>query len=372
MRRRVRKTLYRPKSPYNKRSSEADGKGDNMIKIVVDCFGGDHSPSANVAGAVEALKRHDDLHLILTGDKELIEKELSSLEYDKQRLTIEHAPEAISCEEEPTVAIKNGETSMVKAMELVRKNDDIAGMVSLGSTGALLAGSFLKIGRLKNVLRPAFCPMMPTMDGTGVGICDSGANAECTPEYLQQFAIMGTKYLELAHGFKNPKVALLNIGTEKEKGDRLHQEAYELLENTPCINFVGNMESRNTLTGEFDLIVCDGFSGNVLLKSTEGACLEMLKMLKRVFTSSLKNKIGALFLKKSIMETKEFMDYRNYGGAVMLGTKKIVVKCHGNGIAKTVANCIDQAYKMQTGNLNEAIETALAEFAPKRKTEQSE
>ena len=340
-----------------------------MIKIVLDCFGGDHSPHANVEGAVEALKLHDDLHLILTGDKDILEKELSAFEYDKSRVTIEHAPEVISCDDKPTVAIKNGETSMVKAMELVRREDDIAGMVSLGSTGALLAGAFLKIGRLKNVLRPCFMPLMPTMAGTAVGICDSGANAECTPEYLQQFAIMGVRYLQLAYGVENPKVALLNIGTEREKGDRMHQEAYELLEKTPCVNFVGNMESRNTLTGEFDLIVCDGFSGNVLLKATEGACLEMLKMLKKVFTSSLKNKIGALFLKKSIMEVKDFMDYRNYGGAVMLGTKKIVVKCHGNGEAKTIKNCIDQAYKMQMGNLNTEIENALAEYAPRKKAE---
>jgi len=213
-------------------------------------------------------------------------------------------------------------------------------------------------------------PMLPTMNGTGVGICDSGANAECTAEYLKQFAIMGVKYLQLVHGVKEPKVALLNIGTESDKGDKMHIDAYELLKNTPCINFVGNMESRNTLTGEFDLIVCDGFSGNVLLKSTEGACLEMLKLMKRMFTSSLKNKIGALFLKKSVMETKAFMDYRNYGGAVMLGTKKIIVKCHGNGIAKTVANCVDQAYKMHHGNLNPEIEKALAEFAPRNKAEE--
>ncbi|MBO4573335.1 MAG: phosphate acyltransferase PlsX [Clostridia bacterium] len=337
-----------------------------MIKIVVDCYGGDYSPSANVEGAVEALGSHEDLSLVLTGDEQEINKELSRFNYDKARITVVNAPKVISHEVKPTVAIKDAETSMAKAMEIVRKEDDVAGLVSLGSTGALLAGAFLKVGRLKNVLRPAFCPILPTMDGKGVGICDSGANAECTPDYLKQFAIMGSKYLEITYGFKSPRVALLNIGTEEDKGDRLRLEAYELLKNTECINFVGNMESRNLLTGELDLVVCDGFSGNVLLKSTEGACLEMLKMLKRTFTSSLKNKIGALFLKKSILKTKDFMDYRNYGGAVMLGTKKIVVKCHGNGVAKTVANCIDQAYKMQAGGLNEAIEKALEQYAPRQ------
>lgn len=339
------------------------------MKIVVDCFGGDYSPQANIEGAVMALSRHDDLELILTGDKGVIEAELKKHDYDEKRITIEHAPEVISCDEKPTLAIRNENTSMAKAMDLIRKNDDIAGMVSLGSTGALLAGAFLKVGRLKNVLRPCFMPVLPTMAGTIVGLCDSGANAECTPEYLLQFGIMGTKYLELAHGVENPKTALLNIGTEREKGDRLHQEAYGLLEACPIINFNGNMESRNMLSGDFDLIVCDGFSGNVLLKSTEGACLELLKLLKKTFTSSLKNKIGALFLKKSIMDIKDFMDYRNYGGAVMLGTKKIIVKCHGNGVAKTVANCVDQAYKMQTGNLNGEIEAALLKYAPKKAVE---
>ncbi len=359
--------LARADTAYSRRG----GKSRRiMVKIAVDCFGGDHSPNANVVGAVEALKMHDDLYVVLTGDEQILNNELAALSYDKSRLEIVHAPKVISHDERPTVAIRDPETSMAKAMELVRKNEDVAGLVSLGSTGALLSGAFLKVGRLKNVIRPAFCPIMPTMDGTGVGICDSGANAECTPEQLKQFAIMGSIYLETAYGFESPKVALLNIGTEEDKGDRLRLETFELLKNTECINFVGNMESRNLLTGEFDLIVCDGFSGNVLLKSTEGACLEMLKLFKKVFTSSLKNKIGALFLKKSVMETKEFMDYRNYGGAVMLGTKKIVVKCHGNGVAKTVRNCIDQAYKMSNGGLNERIEAALAEYAPRRAQEE--
>ena len=337
-----------------------------MYKIVLDCFGGDHSPNANVVGAVEALKTHPDLYLILTGDQKTLENELSSLDYDKNRLEIVHAPEVVSCDDKPTAAVRNGETSMMKAIDIVRREEDVTGLVSLGSTGALLAGAFMKIGRLKNVMRPAFCPILPTMTGKGVGICDSGANAECTPEYLQQFAIMGSKYLEITYGFENPRVALLNIGTEKEKGDKLRQDAYELIGNTPCVNFVGNMESRNLLSGDMDLVVCDGFAGNVLIKSTEGACLEMLKLIKKVMTGSLKNKIGALFMKKSMYELKDFMDYRNYGGAVMLGTKKIVVKCHGNGVAKTVANCIDQAYKMQLGGLNEEIEKALGEYAAKK------
>ena len=340
-----------------------------MVRIVLDCFGGDHSPNANVSGAVEALNNNGDLYLILTGDEAAIKKELDGLTYDKSRLEVVHAPAVVSCDDKPTVAIRRNDTSMGKAIELVTANADISGLVSLGSTGALLAGSFMKIGRLKNVMRPAFCPILPTMKGGIVGICDSGANAECKSEYLNQFAVMGSKYLEVCYGVKNPKVALLNVGVEREKGDSMHQDAYKLLEANACINFAGNMESRELLTGEFDLIVCDGFSGNVLIKSTEGACLEMLKMFKKVFTASLPNKIGALLMKKSIMEKKEFMDYRNYGGAVMLGTKKVVVKCHGSGNAKSVRLCIEQAYRMSSGGLGAEIETALAEYAPKNKQE---
>lgn len=339
-----------------------------MVKIVLDCFGGDKSPKENVLGAVEALKEVKDLYLILTGDKAIIEEQLSGLSYDEDRLSTEHAPDVISGEEKPTAAIKNENSSMMKAINLLKTQSDVDGMVSLGSTGALLAGAFLKVGRLNNVIRPAFCPILPTMKGTFVGICDSGANAECTPEYLHQFAIMGSEYMRITYGVESPKVALLNVGTEEHKGDPLRQKAYSLIKSTECINFVGNMESRTLLTGDMDLVVCDGFSGNVLLKSTEGACLEMLKMFKQVFTSSLKNKLGALLLKKSIMEKKDFMDYRNYGGAVMLGTKKIIVKCHGNGIAKTVKNCIIQAYKMQNGGINQAIEEKLAKYAPRKQS----
>lgn len=335
-----------------------------MIKIVLDCFGGDFSPSANVQGAVEYLKENKDVYIILTGKEEVLKKELENYTYDKSRLEIQNADDVISLEEKPTEAIRRPNTSMIRAIDIVRQDDSVAGMVSLGSTGALLAGAFLRVGRLKNVLRPAFCPILPTLYGGHVAICDSGANAECTPQYLRQFAVMGSRYLEAMYGIKNPKVGLLNIGVEKEKGDRMHQEAYELLENTEIINFQGNMESRELLTGKFDLIVCDGFSGNVLIKSTEGACLEMMKMLKRTMTSSLKNKIGALFLKGAITKQKDLMDYHNYGGAVMLGAKKIIVKSHGNSNATAVKKSLEQVYTLQMGNINSKIEEDLALLVP--------
>lgn len=333
-----------------------------MFKIILDCYGGDFSPDANVLGAVEYLNENKDVYLILTGKEAELKEKLSPLKYDSGRLEIVNADEVISLEEKPTEAIRRKNTSMVKAFEVLRENDEVIGLVSLGSTGALLCGGLLLCGRLKNVMRPAFCPILPTLYGGHVAICDSGANAECTAQYLRQFAIMGSRYLEGAYGIKNPKVGLLNIGVEREKGDKMHQEAYELLENTASINFLGNMESRELLTGKFDLVVCDGFSGNVLIKSTEGACLEMLKMLKRTMTSGLKNKVGGLLLKSAINEQKKLMDYRNYGGAVMLGTKKIIVKSHGNGNATAVKKSLEQVYNMKMNNINDAIENELAEL----------
>ena len=324
-----------------------------MIKIAVDCFGGDRSPSANVEGAIKALKENNDLYLILVGDEELIKKELSNFEYDQERLEILHASDVITCNDTPTDAIRRKkESSMVKAFDLLRNEDDVRGMVSIGSTGAVLAGAVMKVGRIPGVKRPACCPILPTMNDGIVAICDSGANVDCDPQYLQQFAIMGSLYLNKAYNIENPRVGLLNVGVEEEKGNALVKETYQLLKNeTPNINFKGNMESRELLTGEFDLIVCDGFNGNVLLKSAEGACLEVMKLLKKTITNGFRNKIGALLLKKGLYEIKDKMDYNNYGGAVVLGVKKTIVKGHGSSKATAVYHCIKQAYNMEKNNL---------------------
>lgn len=332
-----------------------------MIKIILDCFGGDNSPQANIDGAIIALNEKPDLHLILTGDKAIIEEELKKRSYEGDRIDIVHAPDVISCNDKPTEAIKRRkESSMVKAVEMLRESEEIAGMVSIGSTGALLAGAVLRVGRLKGVARPSFCPILPTMYGGIVGVCDSGANVECKPIYLKQFAIMGSIYMKSVYGAENPRVALLNVGVEAEKGDAPHQEAYALLRDCKEINFVGNMESRDLFSGNYDLVVCDGFSGNVLIKSVEGACLEILKRLKRNIKSSLRCKIGALFMKKMLMQEKDFLNYQNYGGSVMVGTKKIVVKGHGSSKALGVSKCIDQAYRMASSGYCAEVERTLA------------
>ncbi|MBQ7600812.1 MAG: phosphate acyltransferase PlsX [Lachnospiraceae bacterium] len=333
-----------------------------MVKILLDCFGGDHSPEANVDGGLQALKAMPDLELILTGDEEALKKALSGKEYDKARLSIVHAPEVIDPGEKPTDAIRlKKESSMMKAVRMLRDDDEIAGMVSTGSTGALVAAALTRLGRVPGVIRPTFCPILPTLKGGIVGICDSGANVDVTPEYLKQYAIMASLYMENVYGVRNPRVALLNIGTEDEKGDALRKEAFPLLRETKGINFVGNMEARTLLAGTADVVVCDGFAGNVLIKSTEGTALELLKHVKTLIEGNLRYKIGAAFMYKMLMEQKELLNYQNYGGSVLLGTQKVVVKGHGSSKATAVTKCIEQAYQMHTKDLSGKIEAGLSE-----------
>ncbi len=334
-----------------------------MLKILVDCFGGDHSPEANVEGALAALKQFDDLYLILTGDEAAIRGCLEGKSYDAGRLEVVHAPEVIGCDEKPIDAVRlKKESSMMKAIRMLRDGDDIAAMVSTGSTGALVAAALTRIGRVRGVIRPAFCPILPTMDGGLVGICDSGANVEVSPEMLRQFGIMSSLYMENVYGVKNPRIALLNVGKEAEKGDETHQTAYKLLKDTTEINFVGNMESRDLLSGSYDVVVADGFSGNVLVKTTEGTALELLKKLKKDIFSRTIYKIGALLMKKMFADEKEFMNYQNYGGSVLLGLEKTVVKGHGSSKAVSVAKCIEQAYRMEQSAIATKTEEIILKY----------
>ncbi|MBQ3660321.1 MAG: phosphate acyltransferase PlsX [Bacteroidales bacterium] len=334
-----------------------------MLKILLDCFGGDRSPQANIEGALAALKQFGDLHLILTGDESAIKNCLQGASYDAGRLEIVHAPEVIGCDEQPINAIRlKKESSMMKAVRMLRDDDSISAMVSIGSTGALVAAALTRIGRVKGVIRPAFCPILPTMDGGKVGICDSGANVEVTPEMLRQFGIMSSLYMQHVYGVEKPRIALLNVGKEAEKGDEIHQKAYNLLSETSEINFVGNMESRDLLSGSYDVVVADGFSGNVLVKTTEGTALELLKKLKKDIYSRTVYKLGALLMKRMFMEEKEFMNYQNYGGSVLLGTGKTVVKGHGSSKATAVAKCIEQAYLMERSALSAKIEETILKY----------
>ncbi len=334
-----------------------------MIKIAVDCFGGDHSPEANIDGALASLEVFPDLKIILSGDAPVLEKSLSARACPRERIEILHAPEVIGCDEKPTDVIRlKKESSMIKAIRLLRDDDTVSAMVSTGSTGALVAGVLTRLGVLEGVIRPAFCPLLPTMKGGIVGICDSGANVEVTPAHLKQFAIMASLYLENVYGVQKPRTALLNVGKEAEKGDSIRRDAYAILSNLPCINFVGNMESRDLLSGAYDVVVCDGFSGNVLVKTTEGTALELLMKVKESILSRNIYKIGALFQKRMFRDLKEMMNYQNYGGSVLLGCSKTVVKGHGSSKAVAVQKCIEQAYRMEAGGLNSKIISALDKY----------
>lgn len=301
------------------------------MKIVIDAFGGDNSPNEIVYGTIDAINERQGFNAVLVGKQEIIEEILSTLSYDKSRVEIVDASDVITCEEEPVMAIRRKpDSSICKALKIMNEDEDAKVFVSAGSTGAVLAGSTLKLGRIAGINRPALCPILPTAkDGKNVLLLDAGANADCKAINLCQFAVMGSEYAKLL-GVEEPKVALLSNGTEDEKGNALCHEVFPLLKETKNINFVGNVEARDLLTGDYDVVVADGFSGNVALKSTEGAVKLLFGQLKGCINSSLKSKIGGLLLKKSMYGLKDKLDYDKKGGAIFIGLKKTVIKAHGS------------------------------------------
>lgn len=334
------------------------------MKIVLDAFGGDHCPDSIIDGIVLANKEFNDIEYIVTGDKNIITEYIKSKNYDLKNVEIVDAKEVITCHDTPTVAIKTKQdSSLVKAAEILKSNDDVKALISTGSTGAVLACGFLKIGRIKGVSRPALCPILPTKKGTNVMLIDCGANADCKSINLCHFAIMGSLYYKEMFGVKEPRVALVNIGTEDEKGNELAKQTFPLLKNLP-INFVGNIETRDALSGDYDVLVCDGFTGNVLLKGIEGAVNLVLSELKCALKSSLTSKIGALFAKKAFKRLKNKLDYNKYGGSPFIGCKKTIIKSHGSSKAETICATIRQAYKYEQAKINEKINETIQSLSP--------
>ena len=328
------------------------------MKIVVDAFGGDYAPFEIVAGAVKALRANEKLNLVLVGDKDKITEILQSLVFVSDRLEIVHAPDVVTMDDVPTVAIRTKKTSsIVVAYDYLKQNDDAMAWVSAGSTGATLTGAVLKLGRIPNISRPALAPILPTVNDGGVMLLDCGANADCKPENLLHFGIMGNEYMK-AIGVKKPRIGLLNIGTEEEKGSETVKEAYQLLKNSN-LNFVGNIEARDVLRGNVDVVVSDGFAGNVCLKTIEGTAEILFGELKDAMTSSFKTKLGALLLKKKMKGIKQKYDYTKVGGAPLLGVTKIVLKCHGNSKADSIASTIEQAFVLANNKLIEKVKTAV-------------
>ncbi|MBQ3046781.1 MAG: phosphate acyltransferase PlsX [Clostridia bacterium] len=316
------------------------------MKILIDAFGGDNSPEEVIAGTIEALKEESDFVAVLVGKEEVIKNLLEGYEYDKSRVEIINAPDVITCEEEPTVAVRRKpESSICVAFKELKENDEARAFVSAGSTGAVLVGATLKLGRIKGVNRPALCPIMPTAKGDKqVILLDSGANADCKSINLLQFALMGTVYAE-ALGVENPKVALLSNGTEDEKGNMLNHEVFPMLKAAKGINFVGNIEARDILSGDIDVVVCDGFAGNVAVKAIEGAIKTFMTLMKQGIYSSFKGKLGGMLLKDTFKTLGKKMDYNNHGGALFVGVNKAVIKAHGSSKRAAIKAAVLQAKK---------------------------
>lgn len=330
-----------------------------MIKILVDAMGGDNAPQATVQGCVEALENDKELYLILTGRQNDIEAELSKYKYDKKRLEIVDCPDVIDMNDIPTEAVKRKQSSLMTAYWMLKKEDDICGLVTAGSTGATIVGGQLILGRIRGIKRPALCPAIPNNRGGVTLLCDCGANAECKPVMLCQFSILASAYAEAGFGIKNPKVGLLSNGTEEHKGDPLHQETYKYLSQMQGINFVGNVEGRDIMLSECDVVVSDGFSGNVALKAMEGCGKLVLGVMKKEFTSSLSAKIGYLFARKAIKRMRSQLDFEKFGGALLLGLKKVVVKSHGSSKASTFSASIANAVSIYRNGLVPAVEKKL-------------
>ncbi|MGL5615681.1 MAG: phosphate acyltransferase PlsX [Sarcina sp.] len=328
------------------------------MRIAVDGMGSDNAPYAEIEGSIEALKAFSDITIVIAGPKELLQKEFEKYDYDKNRVEFLDATEKITTNEHPAMAIKaKKDSSLVKALNLVKAGDCDA-VLSAGSTGAFLTGATLLVGRIKGVKRPALAPVMPGKTGPFM-IVDAGANVDCKPQYLVQFAKMGKVYFNSVMGKENPTVGLVNIGVEEEKGNELTKETYQLLKVEENLNFVGNIEPREVPTGDVDVIVCDGFVGNTILKLYEGSAKTILAMIKEEIMSSIVSKFGAVFLAKSFSNLKKKMDYKEYGGAPFLGVNGICIKAHGSSDAKAFKNAIGQAKKFHDNKLIEKIKNEI-------------
>ncbi|MDY3971767.1 MAG: phosphate acyltransferase PlsX [Clostridia bacterium] len=323
------------------------------MKIIIDAMGGDHAPQAPVKAAVKAVGELG-VEIILVGKTDVVEKELSKYNYNKDKISIAHAEDVISNHEEPAKAVRSKKNASVVVAANMLKNGEGDAMLSMGNTGALLASGLLIVGRIKGVLRPALGALLPSAKGPKM-LIDAGANTNCKPENLVQFGIMGSIYMKNVLGIDSPTVGLMSNGEEEGKGDELTKETFPLLKNAP-VNFIGNIEGRDVMEGTADVITCDGFVGNVILKTVEGMGHVVSKKVKGIFMKGLFTKLGALFVMKGLNEFKQAMDYREYGGAPLLGTKKPVIKGHGSSDAKAVFSAIYQAKKfVETSVINDIV-----------------
>lgn len=326
-----------------------------LVHVALDAMGGDNAPGEIIKGAIDAVLAEPRVKVSLVGQEAVIKKELEKYTaYDKDRVSIVNATEIIEMAEPPVMAIRRKkDSSIVKALNLVKSGEADA-FVSAGSTGAVLVGGQVIVGRIKGVERPPLAPMIPTEKGVSL-LIDCGANVDARPSHLVQFAKMGSVYMENVMGIPNPKVAIVNIGAEEEKGNALVKETFPILKNTPEINFIGSIEARDIPKGLADVIVCEAFVGNVILKLYEGVGATLISKVKAGMMTSLRSKIGALLVKPALKKTLKSFDVEEYGGAPLLGLKGLVVKTHGSSKAIEIRNTVLQCVTFKEQNINEKI-----------------
>lgn len=325
------------------------------MKLAIDAMGGDNAPHAIVNGALKAVETFSDLEIELIGNEALI----APLINDQQdRISILHTEEKIEADDEPVRAVRRKKNASMVIMAERVKNHLADACISAGNTGALMAAGLLIIGRIPGIERPALAPTLPTLDGKGFVMLDVGANAEAKREHLQQYAIMGSEYAEKVRGIQNPRIGLLNVGTEEKKGNELYKQTFDLLSRSP-INFIGNVEARDLLNGAADVIVADGFSGNIALKTIEGTALSVFTMVKETLTSTLMAKLIAALLKPKLKELKKKMNYAEYGGACLFGLRAPVIKAHGSSDQLAIFHTISQAREIVLQNVIATMEDAI-------------
>lgn len=332
------------------------------VRVAIDVMGGDYAPLEPIKGAVKALEKDPNLEIILVGNKPQIQSVIRNNKLPAAGFEIVEAKEVIETSENPVKAIRTKkDSSLVKALELVRDGEADA-FISSGNSGAIMVGAQTILGKIKGITRPTFAPIIPTSNGPAT-IVDSGANMDARPDFLTQWAVLGSVYMQLMFDIPAPRVAIVNVGAEEDKGNKLVKETFPLLKEMDNINFTGSIESRNIPSGDADVIVCDAFVGNAIVKMYEGVAKTLISEIKKAITSSFPSKIGSLLVKGQLKSMMKTYDVNNYGGAAVLGLNGLVIKTHGNAKEAAFASAFGQVSKLVRGNITGKIKEQFAKMS---------